>query len=102
VKLTSDFANTSETIRIGDCFSFDSFAKNSSACNFRLLQQYRPVPDTSYRGYQTGHLRSAAWGRFAASLAARPPAESRAAYTQSLDIERVVPDIGLFQSDSVA
>src|ERR1700749_3373421 len=45
VKLTSDFANTSETIRIGDCFSFDSFAKNSSACNFRLLQQYRGQAD---------------------------------------------------------
>src|ERR1700749_1091802 len=45
VKLTSDFANTSETIRIGDCFSFDSFAKNSSACNFRLLQQYLPGAD---------------------------------------------------------
>jgi hypothetical protein len=43
VKLTSDIANTSEAIRIGDCFSFDSFAKNSSLCNFRLLQQY-PSP----------------------------------------------------------
>ena len=40
VKLTSDFANTSEAIRIGDCFLFDRFAKNSSPCNFRLLQQY--------------------------------------------------------------
>jgi hypothetical protein len=45
MKLTSDFANRSEAIRIGDCFSFDSFAKNSSACNFRLLQQYLPQAD---------------------------------------------------------
>jgi hypothetical protein len=45
VKLTSDIANTSEAIRIGDCFSFDSFAKNLSLCNFRLLQQYRPTTD---------------------------------------------------------
>ena len=46
MKLTSDFANTSEAVRIGDRFLFDSFAKNSSPCNFRLLQQYRGEPDT--------------------------------------------------------
>jgi hypothetical protein len=45
VKLTSDFANTSEAIRIGDCFLFDSFAKNSSLCNFQLLQHYLPTRD---------------------------------------------------------
>ena len=44
-KPASDFANTSEAIRIGDCFLFDSFAKNSSPCNFRLLQQYLPIGD---------------------------------------------------------
>jgi hypothetical protein len=42
VKLTGDFANVSDAIRIGDCFPFRNFAKNSSPCNFRLLQQYRP------------------------------------------------------------
>jgi hypothetical protein len=47
VKLTSDFANTGEAIRISDCFSFDSFAKNSSLRNFRLLQQYRHTSDIS-------------------------------------------------------
>ena len=46
VKPTSDFANTSEAIQFGDCFLFDSFAKNSSPCNFRLLQQYLPFPDS--------------------------------------------------------
>ena len=40
-KLTGDFANGSEAVRIGDCFPFRNFAKNSSPCNFRLLQQYR-------------------------------------------------------------
>jgi hypothetical protein len=49
VKPTKDFANTSEAIRIGDCFLFDSFAKNSSPCNFRLLQQYRHVCDVKRR-----------------------------------------------------
>ena len=49
VKPTSDFANTSEAIRIGDCFLFDSFAKNSSPCNFRLLQQYRHETDDGGR-----------------------------------------------------
>jgi hypothetical protein len=47
VKLTSDFANTREAIRIGDCFVFDSFAKNSSPSNFRLLQHNLPIPDIS-------------------------------------------------------
>ena len=41
VKLTGDFANVSDAIRIGDCFPFRNFAKNQSPCNFRLLQQYR-------------------------------------------------------------
>jgi hypothetical protein len=45
VKLTGDFANTSEAIRIGDCFLFDSFAKNSSPRNFRLLQHYQRTAD---------------------------------------------------------
>jgi hypothetical protein len=42
-KLTGDLANVSEAIRIGDCFPFRNFAKNQSRCNFRLLQQYRPI-----------------------------------------------------------
>ena len=40
VKLTGDFANVSDAIRIGDCLPFRNFAKNSSPRNFRLLQQY--------------------------------------------------------------
>jgi hypothetical protein len=36
----------SDAIRIGDCFPFRNFAKNSSPCNFRLLQQYRPQADS--------------------------------------------------------
>jgi hypothetical protein len=43
VKLTGDLANVSDAIRIGDCFPFRNFAKNQSPCNFRLLQQYRPL-----------------------------------------------------------
>ena len=49
MKLTSDFANTSEAIRIGDCFLFDRFAKTSSPCNFRLLQQYLHKPADQLR-----------------------------------------------------
>ena len=49
-KLTGDFANGSEATRIGDCFPFRNFAKNSSPCNFRLLQQYLPIATKVHRG----------------------------------------------------
>ena len=42
LKLTGDFGNAIEVIRIGSCFPFRVFAKNSWICNFRLLQQYPP------------------------------------------------------------
>src|SRR5262249_37283298 len=45
VKLTGEFGNAIEAIRIGDCFSFRVFAKNSQPCNSRLLQQNRPVTE---------------------------------------------------------
>src|SRR5262249_17409272 len=41
-KLTGDFGNAIEAIRIGDFFSVHVFAKNSRPCNFRLLQHNRP------------------------------------------------------------
>jgi hypothetical protein len=43
VKFTGDFGNAIEAIRIGDCFPFRVFARNSSPCNFRLLQHYRGI-----------------------------------------------------------
>jgi hypothetical protein len=42
VKLTGDFGNASEAIRIGDCFLFHVFAKKSAPCNLRLLQHNPP------------------------------------------------------------
>src|SRR5271170_863027 len=47
VKLTGDFGNAIEVIRIGDCFPSRVFAKNSQTCNFRLLQHNRPKADTA-------------------------------------------------------
>ena len=41
-KLTGDFGNAIEIIRIVDCFPFCVFAKNSWPCNFRLLQHNPP------------------------------------------------------------
>src|SRR5262245_30865591 len=46
-KLTGDLGNASEAIRIGDCFLFRVFAKNSSPCNLRLLQHNLPGGDLS-------------------------------------------------------
>src|SRR5262245_979247 len=43
-KLTGDFGNAIEIIRIGDYFPFRLFAKNLWPCNFRVLQQNRPIP----------------------------------------------------------
>jgi hypothetical protein len=43
VKLKGDFGKAIEVIRIGDRFPFRVFAKNSWPCNFRLLQQNRPI-----------------------------------------------------------
>ena len=45
VKLTGDFGNATEAIRIGNCFPFRVFAKNSWSCNFRLLQ-HNPLKAT--------------------------------------------------------
>jgi hypothetical protein len=45
VKLTGDFDNAIEVIRIGNCFPFRIFAKNSRICNFRLLQHNRRYSD---------------------------------------------------------
>ena len=45
VKLTGDFGNAVEVIRIGDCFTFRVFAKNSQTCNIRLLQHNRHKAD---------------------------------------------------------
>ena len=42
VKLTGDFGNAIEGIRISNRLPPLVFAKNSWRCNFRLLQQYRP------------------------------------------------------------
>jgi len=42
-----DFANAIEGIRIGDGFPVHVFAKNSSHCNFRLLQHNLPCVDGS-------------------------------------------------------
>jgi len=50
VKLTGDFGNAVEVIRIGDCFPFRVFAKNSQTCNIRLLQHNRPL--TSFTALQ--------------------------------------------------
>src|SRR5215831_13521983 len=47
VKRAGDFGNATEGTRIGDQFPSCVFAKNSEPCNFRLLQQYRPLPDLS-------------------------------------------------------
>src|SRR5215510_7558722 len=44
-KLTGDFGNAIEVIRIGDYFPFRLFAKNLWPCNFRVLQQNRPTTD---------------------------------------------------------
>src|SRR5215467_14394346 len=42
-KLTGDFRNATEAIRIGDCVSSQVFAKNSAPCKFRLLQHNRHI-----------------------------------------------------------
>ena len=47
VKLTGDFGNAIEVIQIGECFPFRVFAKNSSPCDFRLLQHNRHKADNS-------------------------------------------------------
>src|SRR5215510_5924759 len=47
-KLTGDFGNAIEVIRICDYFPFGLFAKNLWPCNFRVLQQNRPIPDSSW------------------------------------------------------
>jgi hypothetical protein len=57
VKLTGDFANVSDAIRIGDWFPFRNFAKNQSPCNFRLLQQYRPLTAAT-----ANEIRGSFWG----------------------------------------
>jgi len=41
IKLTGDFGNAIEAIRIGNGFPVHVFAKNSSRCHFRLLQHNR-------------------------------------------------------------
>ena len=45
VKLTGDFGNAIEGIRISNRLPPLVFAKNSWRCNFRLLQQYRGTAD---------------------------------------------------------
>jgi hypothetical protein len=47
-KLTGDFANATEAIRIADRFPLGNFAKKSSLYNFRLLQQYRHFSDIAH------------------------------------------------------
>src|SRR5215510_3533965 len=42
-KLTGDFGNAIEVIRIGDYFPFRLFARSLWPCNFRVLQQNRPT-----------------------------------------------------------
>src|SRR5215510_8756062 len=48
-KLTGDFGNAIEVIRICDYFPFGLFAKNLWPCNFRVLQQNRPIADAERR-----------------------------------------------------
>jgi hypothetical protein len=48
-KLTGDFGNAIEAIRIGDLFSVHVLAKNSSPCKFRLLQHNPPAKQTLRR-----------------------------------------------------
>jgi hypothetical protein len=50
VKLTSDFGNAIEGIRISNHLPLLVFAKNSWRCNFRLLQHYRPKATQLLRG----------------------------------------------------
>jgi hypothetical protein len=45
VKLTGDFGNAIEGIRISNRLPLLVFAKNSWRCNFRLLQHYRHFSD---------------------------------------------------------
>ena len=45
VKLTGDFGNAIEGIRISNHLPLLVFAKNSWRCNFRLLQHYRSIAD---------------------------------------------------------
>src|SRR5215471_15176483 len=45
VKLRGDLGKATAATRIGGCLSPPVFAKNWSSCNFRLLQQNRPVGD---------------------------------------------------------
>src|SRR5262245_36627807 len=60
-KLTGDFGNAIEVIRICDYFPFGLFAKNLWPCNFRVLQQNRPIADSctaanGVREYAPPHL----------------------------------------------
>ncbi len=44
-KFTGDFGNAIEVIRINDRSLLSVFAKNLEPCNFRLLQQNRPLAE---------------------------------------------------------